>query len=567
MNISHTKKNIIIGSLTLVLLPIVIFLAIRFGTYRLEKLATDTLKEIAIGKKGKGYFVNFQDFDINWSASKIKAIGITIIPNITDNNNNWINGSVDTLSIQFKNIFTSAILGEVNLEHIRIIHPNIQYFWAYQAKKGTTKKTTTKHSPIPKFDVLSKRLSTIGISSIEITNTEFNGYAVDKNNQHKHIFHSEQNFLIEGIEFNLDENNINKIINIKTFLFSCGPTFMRKDGSLYGYKFDSLVINNQNDFITLSKFKLHPLYSDKVFFDISGNQTDKMTLEIEELKGSGFKTKHLFNKDMIALNKISVHQLNYDIYRDKNYKEDTSKYKELPNRLLKRMKIDIQIDTININQSAISYREKSKDADHPGILRLTKIDGSIHNINSTSNSPIDIDLKFNFLGKYPAYLKSSISLDTTSNWFLKADGHISKFPLVALNTFTHNNLGVLFQRGYSKKINFNLTLNNDIGRGNLDFFYNDLKLKVTGKNDMKVSFVESLAGFAANNIVAYKNNWDDKRARHAPLYFKRVTYKSPIHYLIHTILSGATTSVIGSYAQLPPDERKEYKQRKKSTHQ
>ncbi|MBB6460007.1 AsmA family protein [Flammeovirga kamogawensis] len=566
MHISHTKKNILISLLVLVLLPVALLVIIEFGTYRLEKLATDTLKEIAIGKKGKGYFVNFQDFDINWSSSKIKAIGITIIPNIQDNHNDWINGSVDTLSIQFKNIFSSAILGEVNLEHIRIIHPNIQYFWINQDKKVVTKKTG-KHSPIPKLDVLSKRLSSIGISSIEIRDTEFNGYSVDKNNKHKHVFHSKQNFIIEGIEFNLDENNINKIINIKTFMFSCGPTFMRKGGSLYGYEFDSLVINNQNDFITLSKFKLHPLYSDKLFFDISGKQTDKMTLEIEELKGSGFKPEHLFNRDIIALNKISVDQLNYDIYRDKNYQEDTSKYKELPNKLIKRMKIDLQIDTININQSAISYREKSKDADNPGILRLSKINGSIHNINSTSNSPIKIDLKFNFLSKYPAYLKSSISLDTTSNWFLKADGHISKFPLVALNNFTHNNLGVLFQRGYSQKINFNLTLNNDIGRGNLDFFYNDLKLKITGKNDMKVSFVESLAGFAANNIVAYKNNWDDKRARHAPLYFKRVTYKSPIHYLIHTILSGAPTSVIGSYSQLPPEERKAYKHHKKATHQ
>ncbi|NME68428.1 hypothetical protein [Flammeovirga aprica] len=551
------KKHILFT--VLLLLFSFIFYFFTAGQRMLEEFAAQTLKEVALGKNGKGYFVNFQEFSIEWGNSRIEATGISIIPHINQEKNSWVNGTVDTLIIEFSNLYLGALSKNITIEDLRIIHPNFQYFW----NENTQNKNKKVHNPIPKFDALRARLSKIGIHTISILNTEFNGYLVTNNYNHLHIFHTSQNFILEGLKFNLDSlDNKNKVVDLEKFHFSSGPTFMKGHKDLYQYQFDTLLISNTGDFFKLGGLKLSPQYSDDTFFKMIGKQTDRFIVEIESLEGHGLAEKELFNQDRFHLDKIIINSLNANIYRDKNFEEDSSVIKQLPHISLKALDFQLAIDSIELKNSQLTYQEKSKDATHAGHLPITHINGVISDVNNKNENIIQLELACELLDKADTKLSIDVFLGRKEPYFMTAEGHIDAFPLSALNQFTHDNMGVQFQRGIATAIDFNAQLNDSIGRGNLDFFYQDLKIKITGKNDSKSSVIESIAGFAANNLV-HRNNFKNRKPRHAPLYYKRIQYKSFIHYLIHTVMSGAQTAVIGTYSQLPDDEKKAYKKHKR----
>ncbi|WP_044201223.1 DUF748 domain-containing protein [Flammeovirga sp. OC4] len=553
------QKKTILFSLAIILTLLILYL-FSTGQKRLEEFAAQTLKEVALGKNGKGYFVNFQEFSIEWANSRIEATGISIIPHINQEKDNWVNGTVDTLSIEFSNLYLGVLSKNITIEDFRIIHPNFQYFW----KESPINQIKKKPNPIPKFDALRARLSNIGIQSISILNTEINGYLVTNEYHHLHIFHTTQSFVIEGLKFNLDSlDNQSKVVDLDRFFFSSGPTFMKGYKDLYHYQFDTLLISNRRDFFKLGGVKLIPQYSDDVFFEIVGQQTDRFIAEIKTLEGHGLVEEELFNQDRFHLEKIIIDSLEANIYRDKNYEEDTSAIKPLPHDILKQLDFQLAIDSIELTNSQLTYQEKSKGAEQPGILPITHINGTISDVNNEKENVVQVDLACKLSGKGKTNLHIDILLGEKEPYFMKAKGHLDPFPLTVLNSFTHHNMGVLFQKGYVNSIDFNAQLNDSIGRGNLDFFYQDLKIKVTGKNDNKSSVVESIAGFAANNIV-HRQNLENRKPRHAPLYYKRVGYKSFVHYLVHTIMSGAQTSVLGIYGQLPDDEKKAYKQNQKA---
>ncbi|KXX70204.1 DUF748 domain-containing protein [Flammeovirga sp. SJP92] len=559
------KKKYLLFSIFIILITLIVFL-FSTGHKRLEEFAAQSLKEVALGKNGKGYFVNFQEFTIEWTNSKITATGISIIPHINQEKDSWVNGTVDTLMIDFSNLYLGALSKNITIDNFRIVHPNFQYFW----KETPTVQKKKKHNPIPKFDALRARLSKIGIHSISILNTELNGYMVTNNYRHLHIFHTTQNFVIEGLKFNLDSiDNKNKVVDLEKFYFSCGPTFMRGNKDLYQYKFDTLFISNQRDFFKLGGVKLSPQYSDESFFRIVGKQTDRFIVEIKSVEGHGLLEKELFNQDRFHLEQITVDSLRANIYRDKNYDEDSTVIKKLPHHMIKELDFQLAIDQLELKNSQLTYQEKSKEADQAGILPITNINGVITDISNSDENIIQVDLSVKLLDKANSTLHIDVFLDQKEPYFMNAKGHIDAFSLLALNQFTQPNMGVLFQKGQATTIDFNAQLNDSIGRGNLDFFYQDLKIKITGKNDNKSNVIESIAGFAANNLV-HRYNLKQRKPRHGPLYYKRTPYKSFIHYLIHTVMSGAQTAVIGTYGQLPDDEKKAYKhnkrQKNKKTH-
>ncbi|MBB3697591.1 hypothetical protein KMW28_05355 [Flammeovirga yaeyamensis] len=552
-----SKRKLYIRLLLLIGIPILGYFGVQYANHQLEDFAMNAIKEVAIGKKGDGYYVNFQYFKIHWEKSKLEATGITILPNVDSENENWVNATVDTLDIEFSHLYSGLLLGNIQVKEFSLIRPNLQYF--YREKKKDDDKPSTKdhHSPIPKFDILGQRLNKVGISSINIKEVTFNGYLVTKENKHQHIFHTTQNLRLNGIDFHLEETDEN-LIDIDEVVYNCGPTFMKAYGGLYEYKFDSLWVSNEASAFSIQKFELKPQTSSEVFFKRVGKQTDMMSVVLDSLSGNGFSPNSLFKHNVINLDELILDGAKITIYRDKNYEEDTTVVKALPHHLLRTSEYDIKLDRFALNHSQLIYKEKSKNAKQPGILKIDDLQLYINNINTELEKDIHMDLQCRLFGSKKAKMTFDLLTDSASEHFLTGEGHIPAFSLYHLNAFTHPNMGVMFQKGEVIDINFNVKMNDKIGRGNLDFYYKDLKLKLTGKNDSKSNFVESLTGFAANSLV-YHKNLPGNRGRHAPLYFVRVEYKSVVHFIIHTILSGAETAVIGTYGQLPPDERKAYK--------
>ncbi|WP_044224812.1 hypothetical protein [Flammeovirga pacifica] len=552
---SNNKKYLKLSLILIV--PVLLYFGFQYANTQLERFAIDAIKEVAIGKKGEGYFVNFQHFNIYWSESKLDATGITILPNAESENDNWVNASIDTIVIEFSHLYSGLLLGNIQVKEFSMIKPNLQYFWK-EKKEEDKNEQDEHHSPIPKFEVLGKRLNKIGISGINIIDVTFNGYLVMPDNQHQHIFHTTQNIQLSGINFHLDERKEEDIIDIEKIAYNVGPTFMKAYGKLYEYEFDSLWVSDEDNSFSIHKFNLRPQSSPEVFFKRVGKQTDMMSISLDSMLGNGFDANSLFKHNVINLDELTLDGAEILIYRDKNYEEDTTVFKKLPHRLLQTIDYSIKLDKFALNHSTLTYKEKSKNAKQPGTISIKDINLLINNINTDLKKNIHLDLKCKLFSKRNTHISLDLNTSDQASHFLTGHGKIPAFSMYHLNKFTHPNMGVLFQKGEVVDINFDIKMNDKIGRGNLDFYYKDLKLKLIGKNDNKTNFVESLTGFAANSL-AYNKNLPGKHARHAPLYFERVPYKSVVHYVIHTILSGAETAVIGTYGQLPHKERKAYK--------
>ncbi|NLR91143.1 DUF748 domain-containing protein [Flammeovirga agarivorans] len=576
---SPTKKQSKNIKVTLlILIPLLFFFLSDYTQKKLEDFAANTVKEIALGKNGDGYFVTFNNFNINWFKGKLRATGIVIIPNKEKEKISWINGTVDTVKIKLPQLHKIIFSRNLTVKEVTLTKPNFQFFWkdslvqkekTQPKEKQPSKKIADRKSPLIRFSVLGQRLKQIGATSINLTDMKFNGYQITKSGVHKHVFHTSQDLHISGIQLIYDEDKEKNIINVDELAFECGPSFMKGVNELYEYKFDSIVISKEKNIFELKGLDVKPQLSERNFFETVGKQTDMMSLSIGYVSGIGFNADELFDQNKIHLNDIKIDSLQAQIYRDKNYPEDTTVVKNLPNRSIQALNYTIALDKFNVTNSSLTYKEKSKDANLPGEITLTDITIDVPTVNTDSIENIALHLKCKLFGKTPTRIDCTLHTDSTAKNLMDVKGHIDGFPLSYFNTFTHNNAGVVFQEGRARSIDFDIDLYDQVGRGNLDFYYNDLKIKLTGKNDEKSNFVESIANFAANNMVAYKNNNPGPKARHAPLYFKRVQYKSVIHYIIHTIMSGLETSVVGTYTHIPQEERKEtkqkYKDRKKAS--
>ena len=361
----------------------------------------------------------------------------------------------------------------------------------------------------------------------------------------------DETYTLSNVRGNLE--NFDTEENHSSTFFSSNVELKASDFSgYYNDKNDKLSItgieiNNTGKNIILDQLRLSPVHEKIKYAYQIGHEADWIDLALNDITIDGLDLSALLKKDFLKINKITAGSLDAEVYRDKKLPFPKNNNPPLPQTALRNADIEIDIDTVLIDNGKITYQELSEVAFEPGEITFSDLDIKIYNI---TNMPAELLKKNELQVKTSGNVEgtditayATFDLTSPTNDF-KFAGELGSGNLRRFNKIMEKNVFLRIEKGYSKGLTFNIKANNEEAIGKMKFYYKNLKVSLLDKQTNKTSGLdESLASFFANTFVINSNNPRLFSLKEGDIYFKRDKSKSLFNYWAKSFLSGIVSSI------------------------
>jgi len=338
--------------------------------------------------------------------------------------------------------------------------------------------------------------------------------------------------------------------------------------SMYTFRMRDIRINLPERKIRLDSITLTPRFNRKDFFARAGYQTDRITLYGKNAVLDNFNPDDLLNQHFIHFGNLRLNNLSLRFERDMHYpRRDV--IKPMPIDLLNRIPYRFRIDSVQLSNSMISYFEYEVKSKNPGIFFIDNFNVLAQNMTNHL-MPDDSNLVLNFKGS--GKLMKQADLDFTlvmpyfaphRQWWFSAEA--GKLDLTQFNPMTENVLGISIISGKGSLQVPMITGDETYARGNVDFLYRKLKLRLYSrkKSQQSKGVLSPFANFMMNSIMVKSNNPPFLgHTKKGIVYFERVQEKSFFNYLWKSNLSGILSTIGFNNKQQREVKREDKKQTK-----
>lgn len=334
-------------------------------------------------------------------------------------------------------------------------------------------------------------------------------------------------------------------LRLEQFEFELSDEKFNLPGNKYMLSFSRLNINKKEKKIEVKDLLLEPRYSRAKMASFSDYQYEIYSLKIAKTEINSISIGKIARDSGIYIPEINIDRMNLDIYKDKAKPFDENKRPLLPQQLLRHMKVNLFIDSINISNSELVYSEK-----HDLVKELMKVDLAdlnvgIRNVTSISDSIIagtamTVKLRANIQKVIPMGVDMYFPMKSVSDTFFFS-GFMESGKMKNFNNILLPALGITFENGVLDKLEFKASANPDWAIGSMTMQYHDLEGNIR-RQDMENK--NRFLSWAANQIIISNNPVNNNPVRTVPMYFERVPYKGIGNYLWKTVQSGIMATVI-----------------------
>ena len=319
----------------------------------------------------------------------------------------------------------------------------------------------------------------------------------------------------------------------------------RLPGDKYLLSFSMMSYNKEQELLVFNNLKIKPRFSLKRMVKLSQFQYEIFNVEIQSAEINSLDIREIINSSDIILSNVIVDGMNLNIYKDKRFPFDTTKRPKLPMQSLKLLKQNLYVDSVIITNSEISYSELHKLMDEPMIVNLTKVNGTVSNITSITDSiahrPVmTVRLLANLQKSIPMGVNMYLPLNSVADTF-SFNGWLGSGDMKLFNKILLPVLGIKFDAGSIDGLKFSATANATYSIGKMTMLYHDLDGVVVRK-DMEQT--NKFLSWVANTAMIKNNPIPDKEKRTEAMYFNRVMYKGLGNFIWKTLQSGITATII-----------------------
>ena len=316
-------------------------------------------------------------------------------------------------------------------------------------------------------------------------------------------------------------------------------------GGKYALSFKEFNYNLVKKKLVFNKLKIKPRYSRDKMVSFSKFQYEIYDVDIHEVVINSLNLSQMIRESKFYLTSVDVDGMRLSIFKDKRHPFDESKRPKLPHVLIKGLKQDLNIDSINISNSELIYAERHDLMKELMKVTLGDFNVKIRNVTSVADSIINgavmsINLRANLQDVIPMGVDMIFPMKSIQDTFMFS-GYLDKGDMKIFNSVVLPVMGVKFDSGDLDKITFSANANPTYSIGTMTMLYHDLQGNVQ-KQDMVES--NRFLTWVANAVIIRNNPVKDKDPRTVPLYFERVVYKGMGNYLWKTIQSGITATII-----------------------
>lgn len=305
------------------------------------------------------------------------------------------------------------------------------------------------------------------------------------------------------------------------------------------YKLNTSNLQFQNGSLVVNQVKLQPKLNRQTFVNQLKKEADMYNVSVNQLKGEGIKWGIDSGQDFfLNATEMTLDGMYANIFRSKIPADDTSK-KTMFSEKLRKMKIGLGINQLNIVKSKLEYEEEGPNSNGTGKLSFTDINAVAKNVNSgyKKSSLPDVNLNWhsNFMqGKM--YANWTFNPMNTSEKF-NIKGWIKNMPAKSMDPFLKPYLKVSAE-GQFNEINFNFTGNDFKAGGDFDIRYNNLKVNILKDSGEKRKLLSAIG----NVLVSKNDKGEGKVAKVEGV--ERDPQKSFFNFFLACILDGLKQTLL-----------------------
>jgi hypothetical protein len=385
------------------------------------------------------------------------------------------------------------------------------------------------------YQLISKVLKSVHVQSIVLDGVNFS-YTAHNGNKPDVAEFKDLNF--NATEFLLDEESQK---DKSRFLF-CKDVGVEmnnyegiSDDKRYRYKIDYLTFSTQSSQLNITGMSYLPVTTPNEFFKTTPADCYAIKLDSLRLNNFDYKTYSKYHK--IYGSGLTLSSGSVQVF-DNPAPNDTTKDRSInfPQLVLSRLKMDLRIDTVQINRVGIYYTEYNPLSDQSGTIWFSNTGGRIFNVTNNKaalqkNNIATAQLETNLMNFGRLNVQLAFDL-TDANAAFNYKGHMYPMDLKKINPVAAPLGMVKIASGKLNSLDFDMHADKTRAKGNVLVLYNDLKIAVLKKDDENKLQKMGIVSLLANALVIKRNNPNDN----APPRIFKVNYVRKKSQSIFTLM-------------------------------
>lgn len=299
------------------------------------------------------------------------------------------------------------------------------------------------------------------------------------------------NATVNGIEIGHKNNTQELSFKIKDYFLTTRNLAYKTQ--FYNLSLGLLKLNKNK--IQINNFAMKPLVSRNQFIKMIPVERDLYDLKAGQISAEGdwdLFSDHKF----INASHVAIQSADANIFRSKIPKDDP-KIKALYSKMLRSIKIPVNINTLDLKNSVLVYEEDTPQSMGPGKLTFSNFNMNVKNLNSAKAkgkpTKVDINIHCSFMNLSPLSVNWNFDVaDQHDNFTIS--GKTSNLPANGINPFIRPYLHVTATAGVIQEMLFNFKGNPSGLHGTFNLKHKDLKIAVLNKeNHEKKGFLTAVA--------------------------------------------------------------------------
>lgn len=534
-------------------LGILILLAI-ISIVIVEKWLINTLPERINGKEDRAYNVLFEDVDLQLFRGSIELREISLIP-VKEEKATTITGTMKALRLGGVNML-GFIFGTVaEIDELRFDSPK---FIFVRNDSIPSKPADMSRAFQGLFgDLVSRGI----IHNVVLTNGSGEFYTKSDSVRK---FGSFEDFQISAVNLETDSVRVNyaipfKLESIETSL----KNLMVNINQDQEFRLGSLKYNSKQE--TFDFFDIELKYEDT---NIEASRRSDVQKDFIEIDLKHLRIEHInansniYGNWSIVAGLMTIDSLHLHDVRNKNKPRPYELEKPMFEGMIEQIPFPLELDTIRVQNSKITYSQISEGKSKPGSLNFGQLSALITHavsLDSLQSGEMLIHGEAVLNGFAPMRMDVTVPYtnDSTKEKF-HLEASVDSFALPELNGILGDLVSVNITSGRMEKLAITMDASRYYSSNFMKFEYQDLKLELRDEEAQKKKLMSALA-----NILTSSNNLpENNNYKTATFQTDRNIYRGTFNLIWESLREGMMEIVPGDLAQLllkeqdPSDEGK-----------
>jgi hypothetical protein len=503
----------ITGVVLLVLTAILLAAALLINSI-LTPILSKKLKAAVLKGTDSLYHVNFSHAQLQVFKGKAVLQNIVLTPNIAVYNKMKALGTAPNIlyRVRIKQLLLNdahpinlLLKKELEVDLIKLSNPQIQLI-----KYGNKPDTAVKDKRTL-YQKISKSLKLIHVGEITLDNINL---IYSDNTGKKPAVTELKKINLKAIDLLIDsttQTDKSRTLfckDITTNLYNFSGTSAK---GLYTYHITSATFSTQTARLKIAGMNLQPLNS-KLFFDKT--QSDRFTFRMNAIVLNHFDFDTYFKEQILDVSSATINKGAIDVYSNPNPALSTqNKLITFPHWMLRKLKLNLNIDTLDVKEVTVSYKQYNKKAKKAGMVWFSSTSGRFLNITNRKaiiqkNNVCTANLSTYLMGKGKLNVSFAFNL-SDPNYNFSYIGHLGFLDMRAANIAVMPLGAVKIESGRANSLDFNFHGTQKASTGTVKFLYQDAKISLLKDKDSKDYQKKPVLSLLANSFIVKGNNPDD----------------------------------------------------------